>query len=201
MLTPTEAAVVAEVSVRDVNRVFDEKILPESFLEVGDRRRVKSDACAYVRFYFHMARRLTAPERVHVIHELLVLPHRGAKRGGWVFADDVLCVNFDRFVSDTSKRLSELRRARKLVVEDPEILGGTPVVRGTRVPVYDIAASLDAGRSAEEIRAAYPTLTGDAVELAKVYAMANPPRGRPTRHERPDMRVFAEGRRPRRSRA
>src|SRR5437870_3372465 len=30
--------------------------------------------------------------------------------------------------------LRDLRRARRLVVSDPEILGGDPVVRGTRVP-------------------------------------------------------------------
>jgi uncharacterized protein (DUF433 family) len=26
-----------------------------------------------------------------------------------------------------------------MVIEDPEILSGTPVIKGTRVPVYDIA--------------------------------------------------------------
>jgi uncharacterized protein (DUF433 family) len=195
LLTPAEAAVVADVSVRDVNRVFDEKILPQSFLEVRERRWVRSDACAYVRFYFHTANRLTAPERIHVIHDLLVSSHHG----DWVSADHVLTVNFDHFVSETLKRLSELRRARELVDEDPEVLGGTPVVRGTRVPVYDIAASLDAGRSAEEVRAAYPSLPEGAVTLAKLYATANPPRGRPGRRGRPDMRVLGEGRRPRQS--
>ena len=199
LLTPTEAAVVADVSVRDVNRVFDEKILPEGFLEVGDRRWVKSDACAYLQFYFHMAGRLTAPERVHVIHTLLLVPHHGARRRDLVFADDVISVNFNRFLSDTSKRLSELRRAQEMVVKDPEILGGTPVVRGSRVPVHDVAASLDAGRSPEEVRAAYPSLTEEAVQLAKVYAMANPLRGRPSRRDRPGMQLVAEGRRPRRS--
>ena len=31
MLTPTEAAVVSNVEVRDVNRVIDESILPKDF--------------------------------------------------------------------------------------------------------------------------------------------------------------------------
>ena len=35
--------------------------------------------------------------------------------------------------------LRELRRARRLVVSDPEIMGGDPVFRGTRVPVHMIA--------------------------------------------------------------
>jgi uncharacterized protein (DUF433 family) len=201
LLTPTEAAVVADVSVRDVNRVFDENILPESFIETGDRRRVSSDACPYLRFYFHTADRLTASERMHVIDKLLFAPrHAAGRRSGWVAADEIISVNFDRFMNDTSRRLSELRRARELVVKDPEVLGGMTVVRGTRVPVYDIAASLHAGHSVQEILAAYPSLTEEAVELANIYAMANPLRGRPVRRERPHLRMLAEGRRPRRSR-
>jgi uncharacterized protein (DUF433 family) len=37
---------------------------------------------------------------------------------------------------------AELDKARALVVEDPEILSGTPVIRNTRIRVYDVAASL-----------------------------------------------------------
>ena len=33
-----------------------------------------------------------------------------------------------------------------MVVEDPEILSGTPVIRGTRIPVYDVAAQAEGGR-------------------------------------------------------
>jgi uncharacterized protein (DUF433 family) len=40
---------------------------------------------------------------------------------------------------------AELNKARALVVEDLEILSGTPVIRNTRIPVYDTAASVAAG--------------------------------------------------------
>jgi len=40
---------------------------------------------------------------------------------------------------------AELDEARVLVVEDPEIFSGTPVIRNTRIPVYDTAASVAAG--------------------------------------------------------
>jgi uncharacterized protein (DUF433 family) len=60
-----------------------------------------------------------------------------------------------------------------------EILGGTPVVRGTRIPVYDVAASAAAGISTERILAAYPGLDAEKIELATIFAQANPPRGRP----------------------
>jgi uncharacterized protein (DUF433 family) len=68
-----------------------------------------------------------------------------------------------------------------MVVEDPEILSGTPVIKGTRVPVYDIAAAVDAGTPKERILKSYPSLKDWQVELAPVYAKAVPPRGRPKR--------------------
>ncbi len=56
------------------------------------------------------------------------------------------------------------------------MLGGTPVIRGTRVPVYDVAASAAAGIPLDRILAAYPSLDADKVELASVYAEATPTR-------------------------
>jgi uncharacterized protein (DUF433 family) len=64
-------------------------------------------------------------------------------------------------------------------VTDPDVLGGTPVIRSTRIPVYDVAASVAAGVPADRILAAYPSLDADKIELATIYAQANPARGRP----------------------
>jgi len=60
-LTPAEAAVVASVSVRDVNRTIDEKILPKDFYAGSERtRRFKADACTLIAFYFQAANHLTS---------------------------------------------------------------------------------------------------------------------------------------------
>jgi uncharacterized protein (DUF433 family) len=66
-----------------------------------------------------------------------------------------------------------------LVVTDPEILGGDPVFRGTRVPVNVIAAMLEQGSMEAEILKAYPRITVEMVRLAPAYAQAYPIRGRP----------------------
>jgi uncharacterized protein (DUF433 family) len=57
-----------------------------------------------------------------------------------------------------------------MVIEDPEILSGTPVIRGTRVPVHSVAALFDAGTSVTEILEMYPSLEESQVELASIYA-------------------------------
>ena len=61
-----------------------------------------------------------------------------------------------------------------LVTSDPEILDGMPVIKGTRVLVYDLAASVTAGISRDRILAAYPTIEEHHLDLAVAYAMANP---------------------------
>ncbi len=59
-LTPPEAAVVASVTVRDINRVIDERILPERFYTLDGGRHLHVTACPLVGFYFHAAKAITA---------------------------------------------------------------------------------------------------------------------------------------------
>jgi uncharacterized protein (DUF433 family) len=72
-----------------------------------------------------------------------------------------------------------------MVVEDPEILRGTPIIRATRIPVHDVASLVDAGTPVQEILEIYPSLTPSQIELASIYAKANPQRGCPRRRNFP----------------
>lgn len=80
---------------------------------------------------------------------------------------------------------NRLEKACAQVIADPEILGGTPVIKGTRVPVYDVAASVAAGVSMEEILASYPSLNREQVELGALYAEAHTSREEPRRRTAP----------------
>ena len=46
-----------------------------------------------------------------------------------------------------------------VIVRDPEILGGTPVFRGTRVPLQALFDSLEGGETLEEFLQGFPTVT------------------------------------------
>ncbi len=48
-----------------------------------------------------------------------------------------------------------------VIVIDPEILGGTPVFTGTRVPVKTLIDYLDAGHSLERFLVGFPTVSRD----------------------------------------
>ena len=58
---------------------------------------------------------------------------------------------------------------------------GTPVFRGTRIPVDLVADMLAQGATAEEIHEGYPTLSNERIAIAPLYKRAFPRRGRPSR--------------------
>jgi len=61
---------------------------------------------------------------------------------------------------------AQLARLRELVTSDPEIMRGTPVFKGTRIPVDLVADMLAQGATAAEILEGYPTLTEEMISLA-----------------------------------
>jgi uncharacterized protein (DUF433 family) len=181
ILTPAEAAVVSGVSVRDVHRVIDEHILPESFYDTRDSRSFKSHACVFIAFYFGAADRLTSEERLRAI--LLASRHSiDPKFHPRIVQDEFLTIDLAPFWKNVDERLVRLNAARAQVSIDDEIMSGTPVIKGTRVPVYDVAASVAAGFPMERILSSYPSLNREQVELAALFAEANPQRGRPRQH-------------------
>ncbi len=58
-----------------------------------------------------------------------------------------------------------------IIVKDPDILGGTPVFRGTRVPFQALLDYLEGGQNLDEFLDDFPTVTKGAavaaLELAK----------------------------------
>lgn len=80
---------------------------------------------------------------------------------------------------ELDERLKKLERAQSAIVADPETMRGTPVYRGTRIPVELIAAMLNQGASIDEILEGYPALDCEKIELAPLYVQAFPRRGRP----------------------
>lgn len=175
-LTAAEAAVVSRVTVRDVHRVIDEHILPESFYSSDQTRSFTSQACVFISFYFHAADRLTSEERQRTIR-IASEPHGSSRKR--LVKDAFLTIDLQTFWKGVEESLERLQAARAMVVSDPDILSGTPVIRGTRIPVYDVAASVSSGIPIDRILTAYPSLQREHVDLAAMYAEANPLRGRP----------------------
>lgn len=59
------------------------------------------------------------------------------------------------------------------IVRDPQVCGGEPVFRGTRVTLRTVLASLATGDTAEEILADFPALKAEDVQAAIAFAAAS----------------------------
>ncbi len=60
---------------------------------------------------------------------------------------------------------------RKLIAVDPEVQGGKPVIRGTRVPVQVLVGSLAGGMASAEVRDQY-RVTEEQLRAALAYDRA-----------------------------
>lgn len=91
--------------------------------------------------------------------------------------DEVLMRDvLDQFVTEDGRKVPRLEQPKPLLSVDPEVLGGYPVIAGTRVP-YDVVAGLARdGYSGADIVELYPSVDSaavpDAAEFAKDVAAA-----------------------------
>ena len=196
LLRPTEAAVVSGVELSIVNHAID-RMLPPRLVRKGRGKSVSAEACFYIAFYHASANKLTADERRFAIFDVdkrveptSDMPARWASLlRHCVVRHDWLHIDLKPFLIQTHERWDQYVAALSMVESDPGILGGTPVIAGTRIPVHDVAASAAAGLPASRIREAYPALGEGQIELASLYARANPLQGRP-----PERRMLGEDR-------
>jgi uncharacterized protein (DUF433 family) len=66
----------------------------------------------------------------------------------------------------------------QIIARDPDILGGTAVFRGTRVPIQTMFDYLEGGETLEEFLAGFPTVSREmalaALEQAKQGLLSRP---------------------------
>lgn len=57
-----------------------------------------------------------------------------------------------------------------VIIRDPRICGGEPVIKGTRVTIRTVLASLAEGATIEEILADFPSLTDSDIRAVIAFA-------------------------------
>ena len=92
---------------------------------------------------------------------------------------------------EVAKRAFDYVQLRNKYIEvDADKMAGTPVIRGTGVPVRTLAQLVEGGESREALKEDYPHIAEEAYEVAVLWARGNPRRtaGR-DRHVPPSSRV------------
>ncbi|WP_027475353.1 DUF433 domain-containing protein [Curvibacter gracilis] len=188
-----EAAFIADLSDRQMHRVVDERLLPDSvFQQRGSTRLFTRLGAGFASFYFATEDLLMARTRRQVLDELSAriehLPMKDALLTlmqldaiSWKVERNFVEVDVLPFLEQALQRVKQVEQADALVVTDPEILGGTPVFAGTRVPSEVVLGSLAADIGLDRLQDSYPFLTEAHIESAQVFALVHPRRGRPRR--------------------
>ena len=190
LFTPTEAAVLTGLSLKAVNNAIDKKTISAVPGEEGGRL-LDTRALMSLSIERRLSDRIATPELRRKVFDALA----DAPRNVVSLEGGLLKIDLREPRRALAASLRDLRRARRLVVSDPEILGGDPVFRGTRVPVHLIAELVVQGAKPAELIEGYPRLTAEMIRLTPVYAAAYPLRGRPRRQPWRDQPPVRRGRR------
>jgi uncharacterized protein (DUF433 family) len=174
LFTPTEAAVLTGLPLKAVNNAIDKRTI-SAVSGKGGARLLDARALVSLSLERRLADRLAPDLRRQVFDALAEAPRDVVSLEG-----GLLKVDLREPRRQLATSLRELRRARRLVVSEPDIMGGEPVFRGTRVPVHLVAALLAQGSPEADLIEGYPRLTAEMIRLAPIYAAAYPLRGRPS---------------------
>lgn len=175
--TPQEAAVLAGASLGAVQKAITKRVVPAR-VQAG-RRWLKPDSV------YTLAIATSAPPTWKISYAGLTDVVRLALKNpdqGQVSLDrsGIWTLNAAKVLGDVGARMRLYERARDTLIEkNSNILGGTPVVKGTRLNVYALAGRVAHGESIDELLSEYPYVTREQLEAALLYAKANPLRGRP----------------------
>jgi uncharacterized protein (DUF433 family) len=60
--------------------------------------------------------------------------------------------------------------SEKLIVSDPAVMMGKPVIKGTRITVELVLEKLAAGETVEQLLEAHPRLTRESIQAALSFA-------------------------------
>lgn len=193
LISPAEAAFIAGLTERQLSRVVDESLIPEFLFERRSSNRLFTRlGAALAQFYFATEGLLIASARKLVLEELCARLDKSQAKNevlklmrldSMSWQVERICVAVDVFplLHEASLRAQEVDQAHAVVSEDPDVMGGVPVFKGTRVPIGIVLGSLAAGVDDSRLKASYAFLTAPHIRSAKVYQAVHPRRGRPRR--------------------
>lgn len=180
MLSRREAAALARVSVSLVDKAIEQGVI-----DVVRRQReaaIPAEEIALLVVMREIGIPLPVKTKRQIRDWLVGLSGSRRKRPAELKLTDALVVRQNEEVPSLVKRAKDYTRLRERYIEsDPEVKGGAPVIKGTRLTASAVGARLEGGDSLNDVAADYPYVDRAALEAAAIYGRSHPRRGRPPR--------------------
>src|SRR6266851_10007989 len=160
--TPAQAAAVTGLPLAAVHKAIDGRLIrPRAARSGGTVRRLLSkEQLIYLQLEAEGLRLLPVGTRREIAESI----QRSPKTEKLPVANGTaLLIEIGSARRAVESQLKQLARMEEMVVSDPEIMRGTPVFKGTRIPVDLVADMVSQGATAEEILKGYPTLNRQRV--------------------------------------
>jgi uncharacterized protein (DUF433 family) len=189
--TPSQVSAITGLPLPGVHKAIEYKLIRPRLFREGRvvQRLISRSQAVYLRMEANGLRLLPLAERRQVARAIERDP---GINGMYIENGNVILIQCKAARKYVDAGLRRLTKAMRMVKSDPEIMRGTPLYKGTRIPVQAIADMLSQGTMVDEILEGYPALTREKIELAPMYVKAFPRRGRPAARpwaKRPPRRV------------
>ncbi len=188
LFSVNEAAAIAEVSPEVIRTALEKKSVAPSYRRrTGKAVRYQFSAGdvlfmkVLIEFPFALSK-----EDKQSLAKILSRGNRSAASWSRQGADLVyrsgdiqVSVECKTFRQKVARNLSAFRWGRRRIVSNPDVLGGEPVFRGTRIPLQHVASLFRKGVSQEEIATDFPALSPRDLAYARLFSRLGERPGRP----------------------
>lgn len=184
LFTTAEVAELAEAPPSAVEKAIEEGIMEVRKVQAPTagsrlRRLMSTDGVYYVAFLRRCDLHFSKAHKERLWSCFKETPSERLLTARWHLSAGIE-IRPGELLAPVRERVTWYIRARHRWIEvNPDIMGGTPVIRGTRLSVYSVLGRIGHGDGIDDVLEDNPDLPRDAIEAALAYARANPLVGRP----------------------
>ncbi len=188
LFSVNEAAAIAEVPPDTIRTALEKKSVKPSRKQMAGkavRHRFSAGDVLLVKVLVEFPFRLSKQDK-QSLAQILARGSRKAAQWSRKGADLVyrsgemqVLVECTSFRQTVARNLAAFRWGRRRVVSLPEVLGGEPVFRGTRIPLQHVASLFRKGIPENEIMEDFPGLGARDLAYARLFSRLGERPGRP----------------------
>jgi uncharacterized protein (DUF433 family) len=188
LFSASEAAAIAEVSLETIRTALEKKsVTPSHKQRAGKaiRHRFSAGDVLFVKLLAEFPFPLSKQDK-QSLAQILAHGNRQASRWSLQGADVVyrsgdmqVFLECKPFRQKIDRNLAAFRWGKRRIVSSPDVLGGEPVFRGTRIPLQHVASLFRKGISEQEIVEDFPSLSARDLAYARLFSRFGDKPGRP----------------------